>query len=65
MKEEKDIVDDIADVIGWALFISAILNFIVCFIFITVQYEVNKVFELNFLSLMCFGMAGIIFRLRK
>jgi uncharacterized membrane protein HdeD (DUF308 family) len=55
----------IADVIGWILFSAGIFNFISYFIWACSQDTTDKWFTRQALSLMCFGFAGIIFRLRK
>jgi len=56
---------NIADAIGWLLFSFGIFNFFSCLMWIFSQDTTDKWFTRQCLSLICFGMAGIIFRLRK
>lgn len=56
---------NIADVIGWLLFGAGIFNFISYLIWAFSQDATDKWFTRQCLSLICFGFAGVIFRLRK
>ena len=67
MNNEKQTKEgnNIADFIGWALFGNGIISFINYLRLSFVDDTTDKWFSRLFLSLMCFGIAGIIFRLRK
>ena len=71
MNEEKNFDNrtkeawNIADVIGWLLFGAGIFNFISYLIWACSQDTTDKWFTRQCLSLICFGFAGVIFRLRK
>ena len=65
LNEVENSALNIADVIGWLLFSAGIFNFISYFLWACSQDTTDKWFTRQALSLMCFGFAGIIFRLRK
>ena len=64
-KEKHSETFNIADVIGWVLFSSGIFNFISYLMLVFSQDTTDKWFTRQCLSLICFGFAGVIFRLRK
>ena len=56
---------NIADVIGWLLFIQGFIMLLDGIIWIFTQDTTDKWFSRVSIGLICLGFAGILFRLRK
>ena len=56
---------NIADVIGWLLFIQGFVMLQNGIIWMLTQDTTDKWFSRVSIGLICFGFAGVIFRLRK
>ena len=56
---------NIADVIGWLLLVQGIIMCQNSIIWVLTSDDTDKWFSRASIGLICFGFAGIIFRLRK